>query len=70
MLPEKLAAWGIAGPDAGRLQREGRLLVLTHFSRRYGPGDGEWLAAEAATAFGGQVVLAHDLDRIPVPRRR
>lgn len=44
--------------------------MLTHFSRRYGPGDGERLAAEAATAFGGEVALSHDLDRIPVPGRR
>ncbi len=149
MLPEKLAACGITGPDIGRLQREGvlvaggrtvtveqvsepklgqrfafimdtrmcdavfeladradmlvcestfanadaglardyghltagqagqiaarsgaRLLVLTHFSQRYqsGSGDDERLAGEAAAAFGGEVVLARDLDRIPVPR--
>ena len=52
-----------------------RRLVLTHFSQRYeseaaGPGDGERLAGEAAAAFGGEVVLARDLDRIPVPARR
>jgi ribonuclease Z len=151
MLPEKLAAFGITGPDIGRLQREGllvaggrtvtveqvsepkpgqrfafvmdtrlcdaafeladradmlvcestfanaeaglardyghltagqagqiaaqsgaRLLVLTHFSQRYesGPGDDERLAGEAVAAFGGEVVLARDLDRIPVPARR
>ena len=151
MLPEKLAAFGITGPDIGRLQRDGllvtggrtvtvdqvseprpgqrfafimdtrlcdaafeladradmlvcestfanseaglardyghltagqagqiaarsgaRLLVLTHFSQRYesGSGDGERLAGEAAAAFGGAVVLARDLDRIPVPARR
>ena len=151
MLPEKLAAFGITGPDIGRLQREGllvagrrtvtveqvsepkpgqrfafimdtrlcdaafeladradmlvcestfanaeaglardyghltagqagqiaaqsgaRLLVLTHFSQRYESGatDVEQLAAEAASAFGGEVVLARDLDRVPVPSRR
>jgi ribonuclease Z len=151
MLPGKLAAFGVTGPDIGRLQREGllvangrtvtveqvskprpgqrfafimdtrlcdaafalahradmlvcestfanaeaglardyghltagqagqiaaqagaRLLVLTHFSRRYesrSDGD-ERLADEAAAAFGGEVVLARDLDRIPVPARR
>ena len=148
MLPDRLAAWGITGPDVGRLQREGhfaagdhqvtveqvseprrgqrfafimdtrlcdaafaladqadmlvcestfagteaalareyghltarqagriaaesraRLLVLTHFSQRYGPGDGQRLAGEAAMAFGGEVVLARDLIRVPVPRR-
>jgi ribonuclease Z len=149
MLPEKLAAWGITGPDVGRLQRKGRLvagdrvvtveqvsaprrgqrfafvmdtrlcdaafaladqadmlvcestfadaevalareyghltagqagriaaeagarlLVLTHFSQRYGAGHGQRLAGEAAMAFGGQVAMAHDLIRIPVPPRR
>ncbi len=149
MLPDKLAAAGIAGPAIGRLQREGRLeadgrtvtveqvseprpgqrfafimdtrlcdaafaladradmlvcestfanaeaglardyghltagqagqlaaqagaslLVLTHFSQRYESGDEKQLAAEAAAAFGGEVVLARDLDRIPVPARR
>ena len=148
MLPDRLAAFGITGPDIGRLQREGRLvtgerlvtveqvseprrgqrfafimdtrlcdaafqladgadmvvcestfadteaglareyghltagqagriaaesrarlLVLTHFSQRYEHEDGQRLAAQAAAAFGGPVVLAHDLDRIPVPSR-
>jgi ribonuclease Z len=149
MLPDKLAALGVAGPDIGRLQRQGRLdvddqvitleqaseprrgqrlafimdtrlcdaafaladgadmvvcestfaeteaalareyghltagqagriaaesgarlLVLTHFSQRYDFSDGQRLAGEAAMAFGGEVVLARDLDRVPVPRRR
>jgi ribonuclease Z len=150
MLPEKLAAFGVSGPDIGRLQREGRLaaddrivtveqvsepkpgqrfafimdtricdavfaladqadmlvcestfanaeaglardyghltagqagqiaaqsgarrLVLTHFSQRYESGDDDQrLAGEAASAFGGEVVLARDLGRIPVPPRR
>jgi ribonuclease Z len=148
MLPDRLAALGIAGPDIGRLQREGRLeadgrsvlldevserrrgqsfafimdtrlcdaafelargadmlvcestfadadaglardyghltagqagriaaeagarlLVLTHFSQRYESSGGEPLAGEAAAVFGGPVVLAGDLDRIPVPPR-
>ena len=57
--------------QAGRIAAESgaRLLVLTHFSQRYDPGDGQMLAAQAATAFGGEVVLAQDLNRIPVPRR-
>jgi ribonuclease Z len=57
--------------QAGRIAAEARarLLVLTHFSQRY-DGDGTLrLAEEAAAAFGGEVVLARDLDRIPVPRR-
>ena len=149
MLPEKLAAFGVTGPDIGRLQREGRLaaggrmvtveevsepkpgqrfafimdtrlcdaafaladradmlvcestfanaeaelardyghltagqagriaaqsgarlLVLTHFSQRYESGDDKRLAGEAASAFGGEVVLARDLDRVAVPPRR
>jgi ribonuclease Z len=51
-----------------------RLLVLTHFSQRYESGSGsesdgdERLAGEAAETFGGEVVLARDLTRIPVPR--
>jgi ribonuclease Z len=148
MIPDKLAALGIAGPDIGRLQREGRLaagdgvvtveqvseprrgqrfafimdtrlcdaafaladgadmvvcestfadteaalareyghltagqagriaaesgarlLVLTHFSQRYERSGDQRLAAEAEMAFGGPVVLAHDLDRIPMPSR-
>jgi ribonuclease Z len=58
--------------EAGRIAAESgaRVLVLTHFSQRYDSGDAQRLAAQAATAFGGQVVLAHDLDRIPVPSRR
>jgi ribonuclease Z len=151
MLPDKLAALGIAGPDIGRLQRSGRieaggrlvtleqvseprpgqrfafimdtrlcdaafeladqadmlvcestfanaeaalardyghltagqagqvaaragarLLVLTHFSQRYesGTGGDERLAGEAAEVFGGEVVVARDLVRVPVPPRR
>ncbi len=149
ILPHKLIAWGITGPDVGRLQREGsltvgdrrvtleqvseprpgqrfafimdtrlcdavfaladqadmvvcestfadteaalareyghltagqagriaaesgaRLLVLTHFSQRYDHRDGQRLAAQAAKVFGGEIVLAHDLDRLSVPPRR
>ncbi len=57
--------------QAGRIAAESgaRLLVLTHFSQRYDAEDGGRLAADAASAFGGQVVLARDLARIPVPRR-
>lgn len=64
---------GQAGQIAARARV--RLLVLTHFSQRYesdsGPGsDGvERMAGEAAEAFGGEVVVASDLARIPVPLR-
>jgi len=147
MLPERLAAYGLAGPDVGRLQRAGaieaggrtvtlaevsaarpgqrfafvmdtrlceavyrladgadllvieatfldadreladayghltaaqaarvaaecgvRRLVLTHFSQRYAdPGD---FRAEARRHFTGDLVIAEDLLRVPVPRRR
>ncbi|MFI7384828.1 ribonuclease Z [Streptomyces sp. NPDC049813] len=144
MLPERLAAHGITGPDVGRIQREGRLggvpldavsevrrgqrvafvmdtrlcdgagelaegcdllviestfldedrqlaadhghltagqaaglardagvrhLVLTHFSQRY--ADPEEFARQArAAGFTGELTVARDLDRVPVPRRR
>jgi ribonuclease Z len=61
---------GQAGQIAA--QAGARLLVLSHFSQRYesAPGGNQRLADEAAAVFGGEVVLARDLDRIPVPARR
>src|SRR5262249_27885851 len=58
--------------QAGRIAAESgtRLLVLTHFSQPYQHADSQHLADEAAGPFGGRVVLANDLDRIPVPSRR
>ena len=55
--------------QAGRLAQlaGARRLVLTHFSRRY--SDLEPFEAEARESFD-DVVLANDLDRIPVPPRR
>lgn len=44
-----------------------RTLVLTHFSQRY-PGLDEH-RAEAAAVYGGRLVVARDLDRVPLPRR-
>ncbi|MEO9324346.1 ribonuclease Z [Nocardioides sp. C4-1] len=44
-----------------------RTLVLTHFSQRY--PDLTPFRAEAASVFAGHVVVANDLDRVPVPRR-
>ncbi|MFF4569238.1 ribonuclease Z [Streptomyces sp. NPDC001410] len=143
MLPDRLAAHGIKGPDVGRIQREGRLgdvtldevsevrrgqrfafvmdtrmcdgvhalaegcdllviestfldedlelaedhghltagqaasvardagvrhLVLTHFSQRYsGPEEFERQARSAG--FEGELTVAHDLLRVPVPKR-
>jgi len=56
--------------QAGRIAAESgaRLLVLTHISQRYEPRSAQ-LLGDAAAAFGGQIVLAADLDRIAVPRR-
>jgi ribonuclease Z len=55
--------------QAGRLAREAgaRRLVLTHFSRRY--DNDQLFADEAQDEFDGDVVLAEDLMRIPVPPR-
>ncbi|MET7610350.1 ribonuclease Z [Streptomyces seoulensis] len=144
MLPDRLAAHGIAGPDVGRIQREGSLggvalaevsetrrgqrfafvmdtrlcpgvhaladgcdllviestflnedmklaeehghltagqaatvardagvrhLVLTHFSQRY--SDPAEFGREArAAGFEGELTVARDLDRVPLPKRR
>ena len=56
--------------QAGRIAAESRarLLLLTHFSQRYGADVGR-LAGEASMAFGGEIVLASDLTRIDVPLR-
>ncbi|CAL9418731.1 Ribonuclease BN [Streptomyces sp. enrichment culture] len=144
MLPERLAAHGIGGPDVGRLQREGSLggvrledvsevrrgqrfafvmdtrlcdgvyalaegcdllviestfldedealavehghltagqaarvardagvrhLVLTHFSQRY-TDPGEYERQARAAGYEGELTVAHDLLRVPVPSRR
>ncbi len=64
--------WGhLTASEAGRIAAEARarLLVLTHFSQRYDAAASERLAGQAASAFGGEVVLARDLTRIPVPAR-
>jgi ribonuclease Z len=144
MLPERLAAHGIKGPDVGRIQREGsiggvsledvsevrrgqrfafvmdtrlcdgvhalaagcdmlviestfldddvelavehghltagqaarvardagvRHLVLTHFSQRYSESD-EFERQARAAGFEGELTVAYDLLRVPVPKRR
>ncbi|MBC2867969.1 ribonuclease Z [Streptomyces mexicanus] len=144
MLPERLAAHGITGPDVGRIQREGSLggvpleavsevrrgqrfafvmdtrlcegvhalaegcdllviestfldadeplavefghltagqaarvardagvrhLVLTHFSQRY-TDPGEFERQARAAGFEGELTVARDLLRVPVPKRR
>jgi ribonuclease Z len=61
----------LTAAQAGRLAAEGgvRRLVLSHFSERYGEEDEPRFAAEAAAVFDGDIVLARDLDRVPVPPR-
>jgi ribonuclease Z len=56
--------------QAGRVAAECgvRRLVLSHFSQRY--PEPERFRDEAAAAFGGEIVVAADLDRIAVPPRR
>jgi len=57
--------------QAGRIAHEAqvRTLVLTHFSQRYEADDSNVMAEEAAGSFGGMIVSARDLQRIPVPGR-
>jgi ribonuclease Z len=45
-----------------------RRLVLTHFSQRY--PDPTRYAQEAAEVFDGEIIVADDLTRVPVPPRR
>ena len=56
---------GVIAADCGV-----RRLVLTHFSERYRPGDRPRFAEEAAAAYQGDIVIAEDLGRVPVPRRQ
>lgn len=57
--------------QAGRVARDAgvRTLVLTHFSQRYEDDNSKIMREEAAGSFGGMIVSARDLQRIPVPRR-
>ncbi|PZG14413.1 ribonuclease Z [Nonomuraea aridisoli] len=56
---------GMVAADAGA-----RRLVLTHFSERYGFDEEPLFAEEVRRSYGGQVVLARDLTKIPVPGRQ
>ncbi|MEW9547939.1 ribonuclease Z [Nonomuraea sp. NPDC050783] len=56
---------GVVAADAGV-----RRLVLTHFSERYGFDDEPAFVAEARRSYDGEVVLARDLMKVPVPRRQ
>jgi hypothetical protein len=84
MLPELLGARGVRGPAVGVLQREGAVSVdgvsvaLEEVSevrlgqrfalQRY--NDPALFAQEAGSFFDGEVTVAEDLTRIPVPARR
>jgi ribonuclease Z len=57
-----------AGQAAQIAQAAGaRRLVLTHFSQRY--ADTTQLLRDAAAAYDGDIVIAADLSRVPVPPR-
>jgi ribonuclease Z len=62
----------LTATQAGQIAAECgvRTLVLTHFSQRYAHQDPGRFADEAGAVFGGQIVVAADLDVIPVPSRR
>lgn len=61
----------LTAAQAARVAKEAgaRTLLLTHFSERYTAKDDERFRDEAAAVFGGEIVLAEDLARVPVPRR-
>jgi ribonuclease Z len=60
----------LTATQAARVAAESgvRTLVLTHFSQRY--HDPTRFHAEAAETFTGDIIIAKDLTRIPIPRRR
>ncbi|WP_030450790.1 ribonuclease Z [Herbidospora cretacea] len=62
----------LTAAQAGQVAAEAgvRKLVLTHFSERYGRDDEPRFAEEAAKAYAGDIVVARDLMRVPVPKRR
>jgi ribonuclease Z len=62
----------LTAAQAGKIAAECgvRRLVLTHFSERYRPEQQPRFSEEAAASFGGDIVLARDLDRVSLPRRR
>ncbi|WP_329534225.1 ribonuclease Z [Streptomyces sp. NBC_01450] len=57
--------------QAGRVARDAgvRHLVLTHFSQRYSEPD-EFERQARAAGFEGELTVARDLVRVPVPKRR
>jgi ribonuclease Z len=59
----------LTAAQAARVAAESgvRRLVLTHFSQRY--PEPERFLAEARREFDGEIVVAEDLTRVPVPKR-
>jgi ribonuclease Z len=57
--------------QAARVARDGgvRHLVLTHFSQRYNDPD-EFERQARAAGYEGELTVAHDLLRVPLPKRR
>ena len=60
----------LTAQQAARVAAESgvRQLVLTHFSQRY-PDPARFLD-EAKAEFDGEIVVAEDLERVQVPKRR
>ncbi|MFI7136466.1 ribonuclease Z [Streptomyces massasporeus] len=58
--------------QAARVARDAdvRHLVLTHFSQRYTDRGGEFERQARAAGYEGELTVAHDLLRVPVPKRR
>jgi ribonuclease Z len=70
---ELAPAYGhLTARQAGQIAAESgvRTLVLSHFSQRYAHQDPRRFADEAGAVFGGEIVVAADLDRVPLPPRR
>ncbi|WP_250028418.1 ribonuclease Z [Paractinoplanes maris] len=60
----------LTAAQAGAVARDAgvRKLVLTHFSQRY--SDASRFLDEARQSFAGEIVVAEDLGRVPLPPRR
>jgi ribonuclease Z len=68
--PTAAAVGHLTAAQAAKVAAESgvRTLVLTHFSQRY--DDPRRFVDEARRHFDGELVVAEDLMRVPVPRRR
>jgi ribonuclease Z len=62
----------LTAAQAGRIAAScgARRMVLTHFSERYDLDDEPRFADEAGKAYSGEIVLARDLMRVPLPKGR